>query len=318
MEPIITVNICTYNRCDLLPKAVESVLQQTYTNIELIIVDDCSSDETQRVAKTLLDKSPHIRYLRHEKNKGLAAARNTAIFNGTGKYFSFIDDDDEWAPTFLEEMVKVAEQYDKDWCFVSGTRRKGRLGKIENKYSNFEGKLLDYCKIGHAPPVASQFYYLETLQKYGGYNENVKTGVDHDLWLTLAFAGVNIKSVDRYLAFPNAGVDQARERMTTHYEKRINGLESSLKFWKQSISNNLGEEFYEKFSNAYLVREKKEFLKTYIMNFEFAKAIKLYKDLHEDYSAKEFIRTLILAVLYQLKIHSNKEVTSLKSPELAI
>lgn len=101
--PRVTVVITTYNRADLLPRAVESVLAQTYTDYEVIIVDDCSSDNTQDVVAGFDD--PRIRSFRHERNRGASAARNTGILNAKGEYVAFLDDDDELLPMNLEARV---------------------------------------------------------------------------------------------------------------------------------------------------------------------------------------------------------------------
>jgi len=89
MDSLVTVCITTYNRMDLLPKTLRSILDQTYKNIEVIIVDDCSTDGTEELILTsLLKQDSRIRYIPHKENKGLAFARNTAINNAKGKYFT--------------------------------------------------------------------------------------------------------------------------------------------------------------------------------------------------------------------------------------
>lgn len=318
MEQLVTVCIATYNRENFLPKAIASVLQQSYSHLELIIVDDCSADHTEKVVSNFLSSDPRIKYIRHAENKGLAAARNTAIKAAAGKYFTFIDDDDTWNDYFIEEFVNLAENYDDNWCFCCGNKRYGRLGKINNRYSVFEGKLIDYCKQGYAPPVAAQFYYLDSLKKVGGYNENIKTGVDHDLWLSLAFSGVHIKSLNKCLAFINAGGDTQRKRMTNQYEKRLSGIQKSLRIWKDNIVQSLGEEFYHKFCKAYLLRERKEFLKSFIMDFNFKGAFQVYKDIKKSVSMKELLKTFLVAMLYQGGIRVKKEITSVRTPDLQI
>ena len=84
---LVSVCITTFNRKASLIETVNSILSQTYQNIEVIIVDDCSSDGTDIIIKKILSKKKKIKYIRHKKNKGLAAARNTAIFNAKGRYF---------------------------------------------------------------------------------------------------------------------------------------------------------------------------------------------------------------------------------------
>jgi hypothetical protein len=233
-------------------------------------------------------------------------------------YFTFIDDDDTWDVNFIEEFVNLAGEYDENWCFCCGNKRYGRLGKVSNRYAVFEGKLIDYCKQGYAPPVAAQFYHINSLKKVGGYRENIKTGVDHDLWLSLAFSGMKIKSLNKCLAFINMGEDTERKRMTNQYEKRLFGIQNSLAIWKDSIVESLGMAFYNKFYDAYLLRERKEFLKTFIIDFNFEGAMHVYKDIRKSVSVKELLKTLSVALLYRSGVRIKNEMTSVRSPELQI
>jgi glycosyltransferase involved in cell wall biosynthesis len=102
-EPgLVSVIIPTYNRAHLLPRAIGSALRQTYSNLELIVVDDASTDETAEIVKTTGDA--RVRYVRHEENRGGGAARNTGIRLARGEFLAFLDSDDEWLPE------KVAHQ----------------------------------------------------------------------------------------------------------------------------------------------------------------------------------------------------------------
>ncbi len=98
-KPMVSVIIPTYNRAHVLGRAIRSVLDQTYQDFELIVVDDGSSDHTGEVVATFAD--PRIHYLRHEKNRGAAAARNTAIKTAQGEYIASLDSHDEWLPEKL-------------------------------------------------------------------------------------------------------------------------------------------------------------------------------------------------------------------------
>ncbi len=91
----------------MLVRAVESVLTQTFTDFEILIVDDCSTDETPEMVGGLDD--PRIRLLRHGQNRGQSAARNTGIANARGEYLAFLDDDDEFLPTKIEQQVQVLD-----------------------------------------------------------------------------------------------------------------------------------------------------------------------------------------------------------------
>jgi len=108
-EPIVTAVITTYNRAELLKRAVKSVLSQSYTNLEIVVVDDASpNDDTSRLIAELNDERIHL--IKHEVNKGVSAARNTGIKNARGIYVAFLDDDDIW----LEDKINIQLEVIKD------------------------------------------------------------------------------------------------------------------------------------------------------------------------------------------------------------
>ncbi len=110
----VSVIIPTYNRSQLLAEAIRSVLNQTYHDLEIIVVDDNSTDDTEKVIAQIRD--PRLLYIRHEINKGGSAARNTGICAATGKFIAFLDDDDEWEPEKTALQLKVLEHYDVVLC----------------------------------------------------------------------------------------------------------------------------------------------------------------------------------------------------------
>ena len=90
----ITIGVTAYKDSDYLEMAINSVLNQTYMNYEILVVDDCSTDDTADIIKKLfLNK---IKFIQHEKNKGEADSRNTLIKNAKGEFFAWLDPDDEW------------------------------------------------------------------------------------------------------------------------------------------------------------------------------------------------------------------------------
>ena len=105
-EKLVSVVITTRNRCELLKRAIESVLNQTYRNIELIIIDDNSSDNTQELVRSSTGK---IIYVRHNKCMGGAASRMTGSQRANGEYIAFLDDDDQWEPEKIEKQINVAK-----------------------------------------------------------------------------------------------------------------------------------------------------------------------------------------------------------------
>ena len=126
-DPIVTVITPTYNHSETLPRAIESVLDQTFEDFEYIVVDDASTDNTKSIVEPYDDDRIH--YVRHEENKGGSAARNTGITKARGRYVAFLDADDEWLPGKLAAQVECLEERTEDWvavyCDVVSERRGG-------------------------------------------------------------------------------------------------------------------------------------------------------------------------------------------------
>lgn len=106
--PLVSVIMPLYNCERYVREAVDSVLAQTYGNLELIVVDDCSSDASPQIIELYGDS--RIRLLRHEVNRGAAAARNTAIEHARGDYIAFLDSDDAWYPDKLEKQMAFMDR----------------------------------------------------------------------------------------------------------------------------------------------------------------------------------------------------------------
>ena len=111
---MISIILPMYNRAATLRRCVESVLAQTCADWELIAVDDGSVDESVRVVEAFGDA--RIRLLRHERNRGPSAARNTAIEAAHGEYLALLDSDDEWLPTKLEKQIARLRVGDCELC----------------------------------------------------------------------------------------------------------------------------------------------------------------------------------------------------------
>ncbi len=104
--PRVSVVIPAYNRADLLPRAIASVLDQTFTDYEIIVVDDASSDDTGAVAR---NSDGPVRVVRNDVNRGLGGARNSGIVVASGTYVAFLDSDDEWLPGKLARQIELLD-----------------------------------------------------------------------------------------------------------------------------------------------------------------------------------------------------------------
>lgn len=109
MNDLVSIIMPSYNTAKYIAAAIVSVQNQTYTNWELVVVDDCSTDDTDKVVKPLLSDA-RIRYLKNEKNSGAAVSRNRALREAKGKWIAFLDSDDIWVPEKLEKQIRFMEQ----------------------------------------------------------------------------------------------------------------------------------------------------------------------------------------------------------------
>lgn len=103
MSDLVSIIMPSYNTAQYITETIQSVIDQTYHNWELIIVDDCSTDNTDIVIGKI--KDPRIRYIKNEKNSGAAVSRNRALREANGRWVAFLDSDDLWKPEKLEKQI---------------------------------------------------------------------------------------------------------------------------------------------------------------------------------------------------------------------
>jgi len=130
MKPKVSVIIPTYNRAQLIGKAIKSILEQSYQNFEIIIIDDSPNDETEKVVKEFNEKK--IKYIHNEIKTNLPRARNQGVKESSSdsQYIAFLDDDDEWLPEFLEETIKILEREKNLSVVISYAELRNRAGEI--------------------------------------------------------------------------------------------------------------------------------------------------------------------------------------------
>ena len=119
MNDLVSIITPSYNTARFIEETINSVLAQTYTNWEMIIVDDCSKDDTDAVVGRFSD--PRIRYLKNEKNSGAAVSRNRALREAKGKWIAFLDSDDLWEPTKLEKQIRFMEEKNCHFSYTNYT-----------------------------------------------------------------------------------------------------------------------------------------------------------------------------------------------------
>lgn len=195
-EPLVSAIIATYNRADTVCKAVVSILEQTYSNLEVIVVDDGSTDDTQSVLKSFGER---IRCITQE-NSGPAAARNRGIAVSRGKILSFLDSDDLWKPTKIERQVVLLQRAGPSVpCCLCNTTLQFASGRVttafevapivpafgEGIWTNAAEIFATRCIMFNQAVAIRR----EVLEKVGGFDESLWSLEDYDLALKLSIEG---------------------------------------------------------------------------------------------------------------------------------
>lgn len=225
-DPLVSAIITTHNRePGMVLRAVNSVLSQTYQNIELIVVDDSSPSFAQRaeVERSVRGISEGILYLKHEVCQGACAARNMGLSYARGYYIGFLDDDDEWMPTKIEEQLKgfrdenIALVYSQI-IFFKVDKNIEYLGAIRCESGYIFEKLLKRNYIG---PTSNPLIKKECIDNVGGFDVLMESCQEYDLWLRLA-----LKYPVQYIDIPLLRYySYAGKRISTDDEKKIKGIE---------------------------------------------------------------------------------------------
>ncbi len=197
----ISVIIPVYNGRDTIMRAVNSVLAQSYQDFELLIIDDCSSDNPQDLLSELDDK--RICYIRHEKNKGAASARNTGIMNAKGKYVAFLDADDLWSKDKLQkqyDFLESASPQTKAICTsFEMVRNNGNIGKrLLSKKKNWQEELIGGCGVspGSTLMAVRAVFFDDDV---GLYPEDMRRLEDWD-WLLNYIYKYDLEVLEDYTA----------------------------------------------------------------------------------------------------------------------
>jgi len=204
-SPLVSVIIPTYNRALLLGRAIQSILNQTYQNFEIIIVDDCSNDDTEKVVKRFYDE--RVRYIRHKERKGAAAARNTGIKAARGEYVAFQDSDDEWLSEKLEKQIRAFKNGSSDlgvvytslWQIGNGRKTYIPSSDIKQKEGNIHDVLLETNFISTPTAVVKK----KCFERAGMFDENLPRVQEWDLWIRISkhyrFRHIDEPLVNAYL-----------------------------------------------------------------------------------------------------------------------
>lgn len=220
---MFSVIIPLYNKAPYVAKAIESVLGQTYRDFEVIVIDDGSTDQSLEVAKTFENKSITII---SQPNSGVSTARNNGVKLAKHPYICFLDADDWWHPTFLEEMKRLITDFPDAGIYGSGyyivKNGQERIAPI-GVPQGFERGIIDYCEV-YAKTLCMPLTSISVVipkhifDEEGGFKSQLKLGEDFDLWIRIALKN-KVILVNKPLAYYNQDVDVNNRAIGSRFYK---------------------------------------------------------------------------------------------------
>ncbi len=201
----VSIVIPAYNLATLLPRAVESALNQTYQEVEVVVVDDGSTDETEQVVQPYL-KDPRFHYLKQE-NRGLPAARNRGFREATGEYVNFLDSDDYLHPEMIGKTARILDADDGlamvycDMVWVLPDGKECRAYSVGERRKILDGDIFQSLLQHGWFPVHCALIRRSAVEAAGGFDESLPFHEDYDLWLRIVGSGGQARYLDERLAY---------------------------------------------------------------------------------------------------------------------
>ena len=305
---LITVSMPVYNVEKFVEKALLSALNQTYENIEYIIVDDRGTDKSMAIVCRIISNHPrgkNVRIIEHEKNIGTGAGRNSGIENAQGKYIFFMDSDDELSSDCIEKLH--AEMQENETDFVSGSYRELlRSGKIigDSIYNNFIIR-------GHLE-IARQFFEIRNDSlSVSPWNKLFRLSFLHDNCILCNPCHLNEDNIFSFQVFLNAFSCSFIPDITYFYYDTPNS--TLKKVQNKNLSSRFGIQFaeitsfYREYSQKYRKESIYEFLLVYTINNGYFFATKIDRsNVIPKYEKKK-----LLKIITTFPIHL-KEISQLK------
>jgi len=236
----ISVVIPTYNRYEVLKRALESVYAQTHKLKEVIIIDDGSTDETSQILKLF----PDAKYY-YQENSGVSSARNLGIKKANHEWIAFLDSDDEWHPHKLQEHLELHLQ--KPQLQISYTDEKwirdAKEVKLPKKYAKYGGNIFKECLSHCIIAPSATIIHKDLLRRVGLFDEDLEVCEDYDLWLRIAVEN-EIGLIDKKLITKYGGdEDQLSMKFWGMDRFRVVALEKLL---RESNQEEVTSTLYDK------------------------------------------------------------------------
>ena len=227
MAPRVSVVIPTFNRATLVERAIDSVLGQTHSAFEIIVVDDGSTDNT---SATLRNKYSDKLVVFQQSNRGVSAARNVGIAHATGNWIALLDSDDEWLPSKLAQQLALIKNHTD--CLLCHTDeiwiRSGVRVNAMNKHKKSGGDIYQQCLPLCAISPSSVIFQKQLLDDVGNFDETLPACEDYDLWLRIC-AQHKVHYLDQKLLVKYGGHEDQLSRKHWGMDRfRIKSLQKML------------------------------------------------------------------------------------------
>jgi len=245
--PKVSIIIPTYNRAYLLPRTIKSVLNQTFKDFELIIVDDGSLDNTREVVEEFQKKDQRVKYIWQENSGRPARPKNVGIKNAKGEYIAFLDSDDEWLPEKLEKQLSLFEYSKKKSLGLVSCNAFiiSQGGKILGEYHTSKVKffLPEFLEQSRVLSNSGIILPKDIIKRVGFFDEKTGFAEDQDMWIRIAKAGYSFDFVAeplfKYYIHPE------------NFFKNLTGKDI-IKIYEYILLKHL--DIYKKYPKAYSIR----------------------------------------------------------------
>lgn len=242
-RPAVSVIVPAYNRAAVIGRALGSIFAQTFQDLEVIVVDDCSTDDVRSVLSRQQD--PRLKTIGLSRRSGAAHARNAGIAESRGEWIAFLDSDDEWLPTFLEQYIESVKRLAFDAAYGPCERRRGNEpGEVRPKGALSEGEVLTaFFQRRHPIAPSSVMVRRTALKRVAGFDESFPSAEDIDLWLRLAAAGCRFAAVRDALVIKH---DSGAGQMKQDAVGKAIGFRKMDARWGPVMRSRIGEQAYQR------------------------------------------------------------------------
>lgn len=252
---MISVIIPLYNKEKAIVATLQSVLDQTYTDYELVVVDDGSTDNSLHVVRSFAKASTPSCTIRiiHKENGGVSSARNRGIKEAIGEYIALLDGDDLWEPTFLEEQVKLIRDFSKAgmWGVNTAFIKNGKCRKWEQGMGEgYRGYVENYFGTKHNDLFCSSSVVIrkDVFEEVGYFDERISSSEDLDMWYRIILK-YPVVFYDKVLVYYN---QDAENRVAYDTDVRF-PLTKDIKYYFDKFSDEFDSNpVFSRFMNNYV------------------------------------------------------------------